>query len=194
MHIRHFRISRSATLLFFSAAIASGQSQDSIDELKSCARTADQDSRMACYEELGKRLLAEDSEASNGISMASEPATVEAVVIASESNPEHTAPVAAGAAAVNTPQLSDDLGGESFDEKTEDESDSGKGLIVKCEKGSNKKWYFHFDSGQIWKQADDRRLRLEKECNVMAIISKDLFGYKMAIEGLDGRIRVARRK
>ena len=47
--------------LLMLASTASARPQEPLDELKACARISELDARVACYEELGHRLLAEDA-------------------------------------------------------------------------------------------------------------------------------------
>lgn len=162
------------------AAISIAESPDPIDELKACAKTADQDERIACYEALGKRVLAADAEAT-----------------AKKAQPVQSSPIAAEAAAVvavaSTPELKDDLGGERFAKESDPAYAENQGLITSCKYGRDDRWYFYFDNGQVWKQSNYGRMSFD-ECNFIATINKDLFGYKMEIEGRDGKIRVTRRK
>jgi hypothetical protein len=166
--------------LLMLASTASARPQEPLDELKACARTSELDARVACYEELGQRLLAEDA------ATASTAPTTSASVQA--------APAAATVAATSTPQLNDELGGEEYEEKPDPEDINNQGLITGCKKGPDKKWYFYFENGQVWKQIDDRRFSLKEDCRMLATITKDIFGYKMEVEGLKGKTRISRRK
>ena len=165
--------------LLMLAGTASARPAEPIDELKACARTSERSERVACYEELGQRLLAEDA------------ATTSTAPTASVAT--QAAPVAAAVAATSTPQLGDELGGEKYEKKPDIETIDNRGLITSCKKGPDKKWYFFFENGQVWKQVNDRRLSLEDDCNMLATITSDFFGFKMEAEGLKGRIRITRR-
>ena len=112
-------------------------------------------------------------------------ATPEAPVAAT---PE--APVAATAA--TEPALSEEIGGEKFEQKQEDGAEQNRGRVTSCQKDPSDKFYFVFDNGQVWYQTDGRRFRLKEDCEFTASVSKDLFGYKMQIEGEEGKIRVKR--
>jgi hypothetical protein len=161
------------------AAISNGESPDPIDELKACAKTTNPDQRIACYEALGKRILEADA-----------PAT------ATKAQPVQTAPIAAEAAVAeqaSAPELKDDLGGERFATETDPADAQNQGLITSCRYGRDDRWYFYFENGQVWQQSNFGRLIFD-ECNFIATINKELFGYKMKIDGRDGKIRVTRRK
>ena len=97
-------------------------------------------------------------------------------------------------AVTSTPQLNDELGGEEYEKKPDPEDIDNQGLITGCKKGPDKKWYFYFENGQVWKQIDDRRFSLKEDCRMLATITKDIFGYKMEVEGLKGKTRISRRK
>ena len=176
------RISLIWTLIacLSSAAISIAESPDPFDELEACAKTINQDERIACYETLGKRLL-----------------EANAATSAREAEPAQSLPIAAEAAAVtaaaSTPELKDDLGGERFAKETDQADTQNQGLITSCRYGRDDRWYFYFDNGQVWQQSNFGRLSFD-ECKFIATINKGLFGYKMKIDGRDGKIRVTRRK
>jgi hypothetical protein len=161
------------------AAISNAESSDPVDEMKTCAKTANPDERIACYEALGKRMLEAD-----------------AATTTMKAQPVQTAPIAADAAVAaqaSTPELKDDLGGERFAKETDPAEAQNQGLITSCRYGRDDRWYFYFDNGQVWRQSNFGRLSVD-ECNFIATINKGLFGYKMKIDGRDGKIRVSRRK
>jgi hypothetical protein len=89
--------------------------------------------------------------------------------------------------------LPDDIGGAVFEERANSEKKQDMGLVTSCKKGSNKRWYFTFENGQVWKEVHQRKYRF-RECNFVATISKDGFGYVLRIEGDDRKIRVSRVK
>ena len=149
--------------VFTSSGIA--QSVDPVEELKACAKMTDRDARIACFDNLGERVLREES--------ADKKPTQEEVA----------QPEAVTATASNVQPLPDDLGKSS--------GINYSGLITSCKKGYYGNWYFFFDNGQVWKEVNTRNLRF-KECNFNATITKDAFGYKMQIDGVDKTIRVRR--
>ena len=150
---------------FTSSGVA--QPLDTVEELKVCARMADQNARLACFDKLGESVLREES--------ADNKPTQE----------EKIQPEAATETTTIVEPLPDDLGSSKTTQYL--------GLITACKRGQYGDWYFTFDNGQVWKEINGRNLRF-KECNFYATITKDAFGYKMRIEGEKGTIRVRRNR
>lgn len=148
--------------MFTSSGVA--QSVDPVEELRICAAITDQNARLVCFDNLGERVLREEPADRN-------PAQQE---VRAESETE---------TATNVEPLPDDLGSSKNVQYV--------GLITSCERGHYGDWFFIFDNGQVWKDVNNRRLRF-KECNFKATITKDAFGYKMQIDGMDATIRVKR--
>jgi hypothetical protein len=151
--------------VFTSSGVA--QSVDTVEELEVCARMTDQDARLACFDNLGERVIQEES---------------------ADKKPkqeEMTQPEAVTATATNTQPLPDDLGTPNNIQYS--------GLVTSCQQGQYGDWYFIFDNGQIWKESNKRNLRF-KECNFNVTIKKDSFGYKMQIDGEEKTIRVSRHR
>ena len=160
----------SALLLIASLSLASeshGEGLDSLAELKKCARTEGRDARIACYELLGERALSEDVEGSVA------------------------APAAATASTAE--RLPDDLGGLDFAKQAGAADLAKRGHVESCRKASDSKWFYIFESGQVWKQVDNRRVR-HRDCDFYVTITRDGLGYKMQIDGKESKIRVNRRK
>ena len=151
--------------VFTSSGVA--QSADTVEELEVCAKMTDQDARLACFDNLGERVLREES--------ADKKSTQEKMA----------QPEAETATATNAQPLPDDLGKAKNIQYV--------GLITSCKKGYYGDWYFIFDNGQVWKDVNNRDLRF-KECNFNATITKDAFGYKMRIDGVEKTIRVKRNR
>lgn len=141
------------------------QSVDPVEELKACARVTDQNARFACFDKLGERVLRE------------EPTNIE------PTREEIAQPEAVTGTAINAQPLPDDLG---YTKEIE-----FSGLITSCKQSSSGTWYFTFDNGQVWKEANQRERRF-KECNFDVTIKKDVFGYKMRIHELETSVRVRR--
>jgi len=100
---------------------------------------------------------------------------------------------ATGAAAPAS--LPEDLGGGDFAEQPEPEPQGALGHVTSCKKGPDAKYYFFFEGGQVWKQVNLERPRLRLDgCDFDAVITQDLFGYKMKIEGREDVIRVSRKQ
>jgi hypothetical protein len=148
-----------ATLFLLSGRGFAASEMDALEELRNCARTEDSAARVACYEELGKRVLGEES------IKTAEVAVVESV----SSQPE--------------PQrLPDDLGIANKEDKNAAEDESYRGHVRSCGQLSDDRWYFVFDNEQLWKQSSAGRYRFS-ECDFDVTITKDFFGYKMKIDG-----------
>lgn len=155
-----------------SASVA--QSADYVDELKACTKVTERDSRFACYENLGKRALQDES--TTGKSSAEMKVQTEAPAL----DATGTAPNAAA--------LPADLGNTSFENPTQH-----RGLITSCKKNADEQWYFYFDNGQVWKQVDGHRHHYRK-CNFYVTITNDGLGYKMQIDGKNNKVRISRRR
>lgn len=171
-----------------------------LEELRNCARTEDSVARIACYEQLGKRVLGEES-----IKTAEVAAVETDVVEAGAGEPGPTASLAVEAANVpeskaaemvppqpDVQRLPDDLGINNTKEKKSAEKKSYRGHVRSCGQTSDDRWYFVFDSGQMWKQSNNGTYRF-KECDFDVTITKDFFGFKMAIDG-GKTLRVKRRR
>lgn len=89
------------------------------------------------------------------------------------------------------PTLADDIGGAGCEEKSGTPKRQDKGVVTSCEKGANRRWYFYFENGQVWKEVNTSGRRF-KDCNFIASIARDGFGHKMQIDGTEKRIRVSR--
>jgi hypothetical protein len=144
-------------------------SAESIAEIKACAEVTDADARLACFDKLAARVQHEER--------AGDPAPA----VASEEGGEATLP--------------EHLGGAEFEEQSDNFETHHQGTITECQQDRDGRWYFVFSNGQVWKQSNLNRQRF-KECNFLATISRDGFGYKMAIEvkGKQKTIRVSRVK
>lgn len=192
------------------ANVCAAQSSDLVEALKSCARTADRDTRIGCYERLGERALREErTAAERPVEIAPEPEpAIESVVPA---EPAATATAATGAiagtaaanpvtaeATAETAQavaqpLPDDIGGADFEAPEDRAPEAFVGRLSSCTRGHDSRWVFRFENGQIWKQADYRRARF-RDCDAQATITKDRFGYRLRMEGSDRSVRVSRRQ
>jgi hypothetical protein len=160
-------------IVFSSTGFA--QSGDPIAELKACARITDRDARLSCLDELGERVLREES---------ADKAPAKAEVPRPET--------ASAAKQSNVQPLPDDLGKSNVGENEEDRI-KYTGTVKSCQEGRYGDWYFIFENGQVWKDVSDRRLRFD-ECKFDVTITEDFFGYKMRIDALDKTIAVRRYK
>lgn len=91
--------------------------------------------------------------------------------------------------------LTDDIGVEGLDRKDRPKEDYKpiRATVTECRKDANRRYFFYFDNGQVWKQKDGARLSF-KECNFSATITKDFFGYKMQLDGKNRHTRISRVK
>ncbi len=173
------------------APVASANSTDVIEALKTCARTVQQEARIECYEALGKRVLA-SAEATPDVADVAETAPVVQPGAAQEGAVE----AAVATAAVSAPKadMDEHMGGYEYQEKPSDHPDNAvHARVTLCQQDRGKVWYFKFENGQVWKQVDRTRLNFQG-CDFAVTILKDGFGYKMQIEGSERQIRISRRK
>ncbi len=76
-----------------------------------------------------------------------------------------------------------DLGRPKKEEKKKEEDPAEyRGHVQSCRESIDGIWYFTFDNGQVWFQSSRGHHRFE-ECDFDVTITKDFFGYKMAIDG-----------
>ena len=161
--------------ILFVAPASRAAANDAREELKNCARIKDNSMRIACYEELGSRVLGEGRTETH----------VDDVVIADDHGQNSNEMPTKG------DTLADDLGGDEFAKKAETYKEANRGRIASCRQGPDRKWSFFFENGQIWKQSDGHRRRF-KECDFFVTITKDTFGYKMQIDGDERKYRIRR--
>jgi hypothetical protein len=164
----------------FLLAALMARADDSIsNELQRCSSIEDTSARLACYDGLSGR----HSAAPIAPSAKVDPSSVELSAV--------------GASAVeqsaNNPLA--DPSPEAVRGDTDDryETVTIQGTVTKCRQDDNKKYYFYFENGQVWKQSDRKRLKF-KDCDFNVTITKDFFGSKMQQEGEDRRIRITRVK
>lgn len=163
-------MTRSNAAIFILVIAAStspsfAQSPDTVEEIRVCASMTDRDTRLACFDNLGERVLREES------------------ADKTPAQEETTQPEVATATASDAQPLPD--------EPRNSEDPQYSGLITSCKKGRYGDWYFVFDDGQVWKEVNSRNLRF-KECNFNATIMRDRFGHQMQIDGFEKTIRVKR--
>jgi hypothetical protein len=167
------------TILTFSFNAPQAAGKDPLEAIKTCARTVDADERIACYEDLGKRVLDEEA--------------------AATARPMVETPVAASAATVGaaasaeTPPVETVAAGNSMDTSVDEKKKPIPGHVRSCQQASDKRWFFVLDNGDVWKQSGGT-IRRFSDCDFDVVIRKDLFGHKMSIEGDDKTIRVRRHK
>lgn len=89
-----------------------------------------------------------------------------------------------------TEQLPDNLGGADFSKGKEPKSYAGK--VVSCKAAHDRKWFYFFENGQVWKQVDRRRIR-HKTCEFEVAIKKDGLGYVMYYDQ-NRKVRIKRKR
>lgn len=151
---------------------------DAVERLKACARTTDAAARFACYEALGQAVLAEEPvvPAATVAVPAESTGTVASsgVVVAAASVPATSAPT-------NVP-----ISGEPQPEEY-------RVAVSRCTVTKAGETYFELENGETWKRTGGQYVR-ESECHFSATLRRDFFGYKMAIDGGEGTVRVKRVK
>jgi len=167
---------------------------DIIAELKRCAGDSNTDTRIACYEALGSSLFNNSALASDDSPSQTETSSVATVQQASpeEHGPEEQVPEKK-ASESQASDMPDSLGGGIYADKAGVKPETNRGHVTSCKKSSDRKWFYIFENGQVWKQVDSRKRR-HKECDFWATIVKDSFGFKMIIDGQEGKIRIDRRR
>lgn len=145
------------------------------DELGGCAAVSDAPARLACYDGLADR------------QEVTPPATI---AVPAEAPPAVIAAPAEASPSVAPP---DELGSGSVRSKdgTREEDAPVAARVIRCVKDANKDYVFYLDGGQVWKQTNDKKLSY-KTCDFNVAISKDVFGYRMQVDGESRKIRVAR--
>jgi len=89
--------------------------------------------------------------------------------------------------------LTEEVGQEQLDskDKPDQEPEAFAGRVTDCRLNADGKWYFYFANGQVWKERNSGRQQF-KDCDFEVTITKDVFGYKMQIEGEGKKIRIGR--
>lgn len=166
-----------SALLWTSPSQASDT--DIVEQLKSCARMEQDANRIACYEQLGKSVVADDTQtATEVVSTQKQMQVVDAAIEAEQAKPN---------------VLPESLGGGDFSDRSGRKIETYRGRVTSCKKASDRKWFYIFENGQAWKQVDSRK-RSHRNCDFMVTVTKDSFGYKMVIDGQDSKIRIDRRR
>ncbi|GBL03779.1 hypothetical protein [Glaciecola sp. KUL10] len=138
-------------------------------KLQSCAIIESATDRLDCYDKLTKTVVTKKVE-------------VREIEVAKDVIPNTIPPDELGA----------DRKGVGSNKNKEPESVLVR--VVKCTKIAGKnKFRLHLEGGQIWNQLSDKRLNF-KDCNFLAYINKDFFGYKMELKDTGKRFRVSRVK
>ena len=153
---------RSAALVAAGLLLASTGSAGPLDEMQACAVIDDDTDRLRCYD---------------AIDLPSAPTT--------------PAPAPTTAADVTV----ESIGAEQLPAARREQEQpevNVQARVSRCERdASRKKYVFYFEGGQVWKQVSDKRLFF-RDCDFNVTVTKDVFGYKMQIDGEKSKIRISR--
>ena len=185
-------IRMAACLLLLSTAPA--VADDALSEdIAACAAISDSEERLACFDALTAAPAAEPA-----APRISEPASPAPAAVAAAPAATATAEPAAAAVAPEPPAaagptpITDDIGRERIEGGRDEERPEYAANVVRCEENQQSgQTYFFFENGQVWRQANYRRLRF-RECRFAVELSEDNFGYTMRIPSEDRRLRVTR--
>ena len=166
-----------AMMMLISFPLLAQNDSVSMEALRQCREYSDIGKRLSCYDHIG------------------EPAPiVETTTVPADADPQDTA---AGAAEVSEEVENDSLYRDLTDDiglpKSDDAYETIHATVVRCGEANNRKFYFYFDNGQIWKYIGGKRLRY-KSCNAPANLTEDGFGFRLQIDGKPGLLRVQRVK
>ncbi len=169
------------SLLFSLLACTSASASDAVGMewlpiFKKCAEIEDDAERLACWDDLATR---DPSELAHLAPTPAAPA---------DSPP---APPAITVEEGPTP-ITDEIGRERVEGGREEERPEYSATVIRCEENQQSgQTFFFFENGQVWKQANYRRLRF-RECRFEITLSEDNFGYSLYIPSEDRRVRVTR--
>lgn len=178
-----------ALLLLTAASATSTAATVSDEDLLDCSRVENDVARLSCFDGLAARVRPAPPAAPD----VGEPEPMlEAVA---ESVPRAVAEPAPKAVAEEASVvLTEDVGKTSVrEDKPKKERPSWQANLTECPMGADGRLLFYFDNGQIWRQAKTRRHPVE-DCLASAELTRDMFGFKMNVEGYGRTIRVQRIK
>lgn len=180
-------------MVMVSIRPASADAGSVLEELKSCAKTADDSARIACYEALGKSVLAaEAGSAAEASVAASDTSADDSASETGSATSEAPTQAETKADAEVDGSLPDGIGGGEFARAAGIPQESYRGKVKSCKKGLDKKWFYIFEGGQIWKQSDNRKRSYKAGCDFYVTLLKDAFGYVMTVDGEDRSTRISR--
>lgn len=171
------RIRRSgavAILVFFSTTLCAQDEKVGMQDIRKCRQISEAEARLACYDRLG------------------EPAT---------SGPGTTAAEQPAQEAPGTVHEDVTGHGPGYRELTEDvglpkairDDQVILATVSRCGEANNRRFYFYFDNGQIWKYVGGRKLRI-RDCSKPATLREDRFGFTLQLDGDARSMRVERVK
>ena len=65
--------------------------------------------------------------------------------------------------------------------------------MVRCGEANNRRFYFYFDNGQVWKYLGRKKLRF-LDCDSQATLVEDGFGFTLKLDTDEREMRVQRVK
>lgn len=179
------RSGRPATLLILVCwpVLAPGQPTGPRDFMH-CDGIVDDAARLQCYDEVSRqRKASSDEPKSSGVAVAAEDDAREEP--ADPPQPEF------GPDEGEVDQVPDNLGLSSVRGGDQRNREIFHARLVDCRPGGTGKTFFYFDNGQVWRQADERRVDFGN-CDFDVTISKDMFGYRIEPDGNMRGVRISR--
>lgn len=168
-----------ATFIFFSNFSFASELLE--NQIRECSSIKDESKRLKCFDLLSQSLP---------VTKAAEIKPIEEVTKTTEVK---KVPIVKNQESIEQPKsekIPTDLGGSAF---TKNGKPKGyEGNVVSCKASQDKKWFYFFENGQVWKQVDNRKIR-HKKCKFPATIRKDGFGYMMFF-GNNQKVRISRKK
>jgi hypothetical protein len=150
------------------------------EAIERCRTIADDVHRLACYDRIGRP----------------ETAPTHALEAPGDSVPEPL-PKDQGAQVLGSPvvaaedteygELTDDVGLP----KSADDYKPIPVTVVRCEQSNNRKWYFYFDNGQVWKYLGAQTLRY-RGCSTPGMLIEDGLGFALQMDADTAKLRVKR--
>ena len=194
----------SACLIMSATPLISVANEAVVTDLKTCSSIQSDSKRLVCFDNLSAKMFS-TLESAPPKSNPTLEATAPLIVASTVSKTAKAAKTAKTTLPDKTPLKKeapvtqekvippDDLGAERLNVgKKKEEPDSVLVRVIECKRtGGNKKYQFTLEGGQVWKQISDKRLSFTN-CDFIASINKDFFGYKMQIEETGRKFRVAR--
>lgn len=187
----------AALLLSVACGIAHG-TEGLATALGECRQIDDDRARLICFDAVAAMSTADERDDETTPTAAAEtPQSSAAATDAESAQPaaaatvESTAGIAPEAADDIVP-LTDEVGLERVDGVRQAAPPTYSSRVTRCEVNRQSgQTYFFLENGQVWKQANYRRLNL-RDCRFDVTLSKDTFGYELAIPEKDRTVRVSR--
>ena len=165
------------------------------DGIRQCATVADDDERLRCFDALARETTHASATPSAVAPVPAAPPPAEPAAAAASSaavTPEPPPAESAAGAVAEAEPISDDIGLSGIESKDKPEPKKYSATVTKCEESKQSgQYYFFFENGQVWKQANYKRLRW-RDCEFDVTVSKGTFGYEMYVPEKDRTVRVAR--